>query len=135
MHDLHKRNATSGASAKPADSKFKFLYRVHADTRLSSSVKCAITMLVLHFHNKRTGQCNPGLDAIAKAIGRKPRVTAKIIAELKQSGWVDVGTSKGGSHRNTNRYRFDFSTGAQECTPGVHKQVTTGALECQRHAA
>ena len=40
-----------------------------ADKKLSAPAKCAAAVLLLQFHNTRTGQCNPSYASIAKGMG------------------------------------------------------------------
>ena len=53
--------------------KFEFIQNVLADSSLSSTAKAVVVALLLKWHNSRTGQCNPGLSEIAKAVGRTQR--------------------------------------------------------------
>jgi hypothetical protein len=136
-----KANTKAEQKAK-TKAKLDFIQRVLADAALSSTAKCVLVGLLLKFHNSRTGQCNPSPGTIAAAIGLSRRAVITAVAELKQSGWVDVTSTRGGSQRNTNRWHFDVSrtvpvsaaapqtseedcTGAENFTGGV-KQTSEG---------
>jgi hypothetical protein len=80
--------------------KYAFLWRLMADTILSASAKVVAATLLLKFHNAKTGQCNPSFAAIAKAIGRRRRAIFPAIAELRDSGWITVESTGGGSSSN-----------------------------------
>ena len=131
----------SAAKKSDASAKFEFAQRVLADSGLSSTAKCVVMVLLLKFHNRRTGQTNPSLGEIANHIGLSRRAVIPAIAELKQSGWVDIESTKGGSQRNTNRYKFDFSrmspvsptspvTGEEDCTG--EEDFTRGAKKTSK---
>jgi hypothetical protein len=130
------------SSKAKSKGKFEFIQNVLADTSLSSTAKCVVVALLLKWHNSRTGQCNPGLTEIAKAVGLTRRAVIPAVAELKKSGWLDIASTSGGSQRNTNRYKFDLSriapvsstsppageedcTGEENFTAGV-KQTSEG---------
>jgi hypothetical protein len=101
-------NAKRGPTSTASSGKFKFLTNVLADPNLSAAAKCVVTVLLLKFHNSRTGQCNPSITAIGDALGRDRRNIIRAIEELGRSGWVEISTTKGGSQRNTNRYKIRF---------------------------
>jgi helix-turn-helix protein len=107
-----------------AKKKYDFLWRMFADTVLSFTGKVVATTLLLKFHNTKTGQCNPSIATIAKAIGRGRRTTFYAITELKETGWITVKSTGGGSSRNTDQFDFDFErlqsiapVGVQESAP------------------
>jgi hypothetical protein len=102
-------NSAAKRSKSDASAKFKFMQRVLIDPTLSPSAKCVAVSLLTIWRNSKTGQCNPSLGTIAKTIGLARRTVIDAIAELRRSGWVEVGSTGGGSQRNTNRYKFDFS--------------------------
>ena len=100
--------ARQGTRKRVPAQKYAFLWRLMADTALSASAKCVAATLLLKFHNTKTGQCNPSFAAIAKTIGRSRRTIFPAIAELRDSGWITVESTKGGSSSNTNHFDFDF---------------------------
>ena len=103
-------------NSKAKNDKYKFILSVLADNSLSSTAKCIVVALLLEWHNSRTGQTNPALSKIAKAVGLTRRAVIPAVAELKQSGWLDIISTSGGSVYSTNRYKFDLSAGHQ-CRP------------------
>jgi hypothetical protein len=107
-------NSAAKRGKSDAAAKFKFVQRMLTDPALSPSAKCVAVSLLVIWRNSKTGQCNPSLGTIAKTIGLARRTVIDAIAELRRSGWVEVDSTGGGSQRNTNRYKFDFS-----CAPSV----------------
>jgi Helix-turn-helix domain len=102
-------NSATKRGKSDAGAKFKFMQRLLADPALSPSAKCVALSLLVIWRNSKTGQCNPSLGTIAKTIGLARRTVIDAIAELKRSNWVEVDSTGGGSWRNTNYYKFDFS--------------------------
>ncbi len=88
--------------------KFDLLWRLMADTTLLPPAKNVAAVLLLKFHNTKTGQCNPSLAAIGESAGRSRRSIIRDVAELEESGWITIESTKGGSSANTNRFKFDF---------------------------
>lgn len=116
---------------KPITAKLQFLQAALADPSLSAPAKCVIAVLLLKHHNDDTGRCNPGLTKIAEGVGRNRRNVIPIIEELKQSGWVEITSTKGGPQSNSNQYRFDFSrrlTGDENDT-GTGDEIDTGTSD------
>jgi hypothetical protein len=88
--------------------KYAFLWRLMADTTLSASAKGVAVTLLLKYHNTKTGRCNPSIAGMAKTAGCCRRTAFSAIAELKNTGWIAVEGTKGGSPTHTNQYSFDF---------------------------
>lgn len=88
--------------------KFDLLRRMRRDPALSPSAFRVADALLMVFHNLQTGQCNPSIAAICREVGLRRTATVDAIAKLSASGWVTIESSKGGSARNTNRYKFDL---------------------------
>jgi hypothetical protein len=63
---------------KPISIKLSFLRAVMADPGLSAPAKCVMSVLVLTYHNDKTGRCNPSLSRIAASVGLKRRATIYI---------------------------------------------------------
>jgi hypothetical protein len=103
-------NSAAKRGKSDAGAKFKFMQRLLTDPALSPSAKCVAVGLLVIWRNSKTGQCNPSLGTIAKTIGLARRTVIDAIAELKRSGWVEVDSTGGGSWRNTNYYKFEFSS-------------------------
>jgi hypothetical protein len=53
-------------------------------------VKLLVTELLIGFHNNDTGLCDPGLPALARALGWTQRSTERVLAIAKQWGWIAV---------------------------------------------
>jgi hypothetical protein len=88
--------------------KFDLLRRMRRDPALSPSAFRVAAALLMEFHNLWTGQCNPSIAAISREVGLGRTATVDAIEKLKASGWVTIESTKGGSSRNTNRYKFDL---------------------------
>ena len=86
--------------------KARMVDAVMADRTLSPSAKCAMAVLLLRFHNGKTGRCFPAYDSIADRIGLKRRRAIAVVAELVETGWLQ--TVKGGGRSNTNAVVFNF---------------------------
>src|SRR3954453_19408043 len=93
-----------GAGKRTAPQKFGFYWRMMAAPVLSASAKCVAAALLLKFHNAKTGRCNPSVPAIAKVIGRTGRAVFPAFVEPKDSGWIPVESTLGGSSSHTNQY-------------------------------
>ncbi|MET4750392.1 helix-turn-helix domain-containing protein [Bradyrhizobium sp. RT11b] len=107
-----------------------------ADPALSSTAKLVADALLLNFLNTKTGQCNPSLSAIAKAVGRCRRTVITAINELKSGNdqWLIVKSTGGGSTDNTNNYDFRLKgTGAVHSTSEAYytgaENVGTGEAD------
>jgi len=112
------------------------LWAIHADTKISSTAKCAATALLLKFYNPGTGRCDPSFTTIGKVIGRSRRSAIKAIDELKAGDdpWLVVESTKGGSQANTNSFRFRSRTGVTSYTGAENDTgaviVATGVESC-----
>ena len=129
---------------KDTPAQYLVLWAIISDEQLSASAKCVATVLLLKFRNHKTNQCNPGLTALAKCVGRKRRSVIDALNELKASGWIDWEGTKGGSPANTNRYQFFFEprpvqqTAPVQDSPPGRPNAPTGAVESTqpvRHTA
>jgi Helix-turn-helix domain len=108
-----------------ASEKFDFLWRLMADKKLSAPAKCAAAVLLLQFHNTRTGQCNPSYASIAKGMGRDRSNAVEAVRDLIQRHWLRVESTLGGSKKNTNQFDFNFeresfTAPASDPSPGAN---------------
>ena len=78
-----------------APEKFDFFWRLMADNKLSAPAKCAAAVLLLQFHNTRTGQCNPSYASIARAMGRDRSNAVEAVRDLAQRHWLRVESTLG----------------------------------------
>ncbi|MEE7463109.1 hypothetical protein MFUR16E_18595 [Methylobacterium fujisawaense] len=74
--------------------KVAWLMRVLADKNLSEGAKVVATRL-MHYHNDKTGTCNPRQGILADAIGIGRQKVNEWIAELAASGWITPHRIKG----------------------------------------
>jgi hypothetical protein len=100
---------------------YKVLWGIMADPALQAPSKCAATVLLLKYHNHKTGKCNPSYSTIAKLLGRHQRNVINAINDLKAGGWIEWIGTKGGSAANTNAFKFKMkgqaSTSDEVATP------------------
>ena len=68
---------------------YKVLWAIMADPDLQAPSKCAATVLLLKFHNHKTGQCNPSYSAVGKLLGRDRSNAVNAINALKAAGWIE----------------------------------------------
>jgi hypothetical protein len=105
-----KKSTTNTKQARQAAKhKFDLLKRLIADIALSPAAKVVAAVLLLQFHNIKTGQCNPSFATIGERSGRSRSSIIRDVAELEQTGWIAVVSTKGGSSSNTNQFKFDFA--------------------------
>jgi helix-turn-helix protein len=104
-----KSTTNTKQSRKAAKHKFDLLKRLIADVVLSPAAKVVAAVLLLQFHNTKTGQCNPSFATIGERSGRSRSSIIRDVAELEQTGWIAVVSTKGGSSSNTNQFKFDFA--------------------------
>jgi hypothetical protein len=55
---------------------------------------CVLMSRLTDHFNCKTGQCNPGFDTLAEAMGTSDRTVERAVKELKQDGWIQ--TKRGG---------------------------------------
>jgi hypothetical protein len=140
-----KRNVHQGGADRKgiARTKLIFIENVLKDSVLSLCAKGVLISLVTIWRNNDRGQCNPGFDTIAKTLGLSRRKVIEAIAELKQAGWIEIVSTKGGSKYNTNRYKIDLTRTASDvayqctvCTGApdspVHRMSSTGAQNAHK---
>lgn len=116
--------------------KFGLLKAMLADANLSASAKVIGTVLLIHFHNSKTGRCNPSFRAIGEAAGRTRRAVFPAVEELHSAGWLVIEGTKGGAPGSTNSFAFNFKrvkqtspvTGAADDTP-TGEAYDTGEAE------
>jgi hypothetical protein len=111
------------------------------DERLSDAAFRVAVAEVLHFHNTKTGQCNPSTARIAEASTKHRATVIEANKKLAALGYMDIAQSNGGRNRR-NKYSFDFTktvgtddsleteaetktvgTGDTNCRPGRHETV------------
>jgi Helix-turn-helix domain len=85
---------------------YRVLWGIMADPALQAPSKCAATVLLLKYHNHKTGQCNPSYSTVAKLLGRDRRNVINAVNDLKAGDWIEWAGTKGGSSSNTNAFKF-----------------------------
>src|SRR5262249_14203477 len=108
-----------------APDRYDFLWRLFADTNLSSSAKCAATVMLLQYRNHRTGLCNPSYASIAKAIGLARRNAINAVRELADSRWINIESTLGVGKKNTSKITFKIERG-DENDIGTGDEFDTG---------
>jgi hypothetical protein len=116
-----------GAPMKPlAQDKYDFLWRLFADKKLSPPAKCAAVVLLLQYHNTRTGRCNPSFASIGSAISRSRRHTIVAVQELASQDWLKIKSTLGGSKKNTNQFDFNFGRLDEDPSSCSSDETVTG---------
>jgi hypothetical protein len=82
-------------------SKWLFLQAVITDDGLWPSTKLVAARLLDH-HNIRTGDCFPGQDTVAKALGLSIRQVKYCIEQLEEKKWIRVTRR----YKTSNQYDF-----------------------------
>jgi hypothetical protein len=121
------KGAGKTSRKQTSQQKYNFLWRLMADETLSPAAKVVGAALLLKFHNLKTGRCNPSYAAIGASVGRRRRIIFQTVAELRNTGWLAVQSTKGGSPGNTSQFDFDFER-VQSTTP-LPVQDTTPVLD------
>ncbi len=68
--------------------KFAIQKKINADPDLSPLAKLIAYVLIFEFHNSKTGQCNPSIEALCRAVSRKrSAVSAALATLIGESGW------------------------------------------------
>jgi len=115
-------------SRKSTPWHYKVLWAIMADPGLKAPSKCVATVLLLKYHNHKTGQCNPSYSTVGKLLGRDRRNVINAINDLRAGGWIEWMGTKGGSSSNTNAFKFKMngpaSTGDEVVTPTGDELVT-----------
>jgi hypothetical protein len=115
--------------------KFDLLRRMRRDPALSPSAFRVADALLMEFHNLRTGQCNPSIAAICREVGLGRTATVDAIAKLKAGDWVTIESTKGGSYRSTNRYKFDLEKTSPSARTGKPSAKTNQPIDDAEEAA
>lgn len=104
MKRATKKQNRKAVRERRAKRRFAFLKQLRLDATLSSSAKMVVWSLADNSYNLDDERCNPGLDEIARNVGRSLRPTKQAIKEAKDAGWITFTSTHGGSKRCTNRY-------------------------------
>lgn len=75
----------------------------------------ALYQILLDYLSCRTGQCNPSNRLLARRTGKSERTVRKLIAALRQGGWVNTRQTRG-----TASYSFPLDRTADDCGEVVH---------------
>ena len=120
-------------SRKSTPWHYKVLWAIMADPGLKAPSKCVATVLLLKYHNHKTGQCNPSYSTVGKLLGRDRRNVINAINDLRAGGWIEWMGTKGGSSSNTNAFKFKMngpaSTSDEVVTPNGDEVVTLPVMK------
>jgi hypothetical protein len=118
--------------------KMRLFRAIMADPSLPALAKNVGAVLVVHFHNWRTGRCNPSYEQLGEACGVKKRATILAVQDLEAAAWVKVERR---GHRRPNVFHLAFSRAAevhadapQDVDPGVHGHAPQDGSEVHDHA-
>ena len=75
--------------------RMDFYAQIAQDGNLRPGTKSVAFVLLYQFYNGKTGRCDPGQCAIAKAAGITTRQVKRAIDELKAAGWFEVRVGGG----------------------------------------
>ena len=84
--------------------RHKWAEALRSATELSSNAILLGHCLIFDFRNRRTGQCNPGHDTIAKSRGWSDATVTRAIRDLVKAGWIVKENST--AHNTTANYIF-----------------------------
>jgi len=77
------------------------------------TVAFAVAFALLRRQNRKTGQCNPSYETIARDCGFDHRDTARDAAKrLRKAGLISYKETFGGNRQNTNHYTLTRCCGA-----------------------
>jgi hypothetical protein len=126
------RNAPPPHQMKSA--RYVILWAIMADPDLNAPSKCAATVLLLKYHNHKTGQCNPSYSTVGKILGRDRRNVINAINDLRAAGWIEWTGTKGGSSSNTNGFKFKMKgpASSDEVVTHTGDEVITGDEKSMR---
>ncbi len=66
----------------------------------------AVFYYLAYKRNSKTGQCNPSIPRMAKALAIGQRTAIRALERLEQAGWIQVSRSQG--ERNTYALTADY---------------------------
>ena len=126
---------------KPKEKLF-YLQEIIHSCELSTNEIAVYTTLIV-FSNNKTGKCYPSRNVIADRVNLSVRSVARIIAQLKERGLIEV---KKGTNGKSNEYMFlhyseigtvlckdeidDMSEEISECHDCPTNEDTEGSLWC-----
>ena len=126
---------------KPKEKLF-YLQEIIHSCELSTNEIAVYTTLIV-FANNKTGKCYPSRKVIADRVNLSVRSVARIIAQLKERGLIEV---KKGTNGKSNEYMFlhyseistvlckdemdDIGEEVSECHECPTKEDTGGSLGC-----
>jgi hypothetical protein len=102
--------------------RWVWLKAVTADGRLLPMARLLANVLAQGFSNHETGECNPGVAALMKALAASRRTVFRALADLEGAGWL---SRQGGEAPNrAATYRFEYPERVPAMTPERVPPVT-----------
>ena len=101
MEDITENRKEQAKSKVTLKQKLAWMIRLQADDKMSVSAKLVGTRLAL-FHHEESGRCNPRQSVIAKAVCMERKTVNRLLAELKEAGWIGSTQTRGASHYTIN---------------------------------
>jgi len=102
--------------------RWVWLKAVTADGRLLPMARLLANVLAQGFSNHETGECNPGIAALMKALAASRRTVFRALADLEEAGWL---ARRGGeAPGKTATYCFRYPERVPAMTPERVPPVT-----------
>jgi hypothetical protein len=89
--------------------KFDLFARMAADVRLGASYFRALAVMLMRFHNTKTGQCNPSLSKLASAAGVTKKTVIAATEAGEELGYLKPTAKSDGGRNRRNSYSFALS--------------------------
>jgi len=96
--------------------RWRWLHEVRQDGDLSAMARLVACSLGFGFANSKTGECRPGVQALARDVKVSPRTIERCLTDLQTRGWIVRLGGNAPGLRATFAFRF----------PGPHTPIRSG---------
>jgi hypothetical protein len=100
--------------------RWRWLHEVRQDGSLSATARLVAHSLGFGFANSKTGECRPGVGALARDVKVSPRTIERCLTDLQVHGWI---VRRGGNAPGM-RARFTFRFPGEH-TPDLSREHTS----------
>ena len=100
--------------------RWRWLHEVRQDGDLSAMARLVACSLGFGFANSKTGECRPGVQALARDVKVSPRTIERCLTDLQSRGWIVRLGGNAPGLRATFAFRFPGQN-----TPEMAREHTT----------
>ena len=122
------RGQTPGGWSKE---RWVWMDAVTADGRLLPMPRLLASVLARGFANHETAECNPGFQALTKALGASRATVYRALADLEAAGWIERIGGHGPGKPTTIAFRFP----GEQVSPVRPEQVSPMTREVGQQVA